>query len=131
MVLIELAALVGVMHHALEFDAVKSFTYIGKGHPVCELIFGGKVSGENWIFRNPAYVAARGMLRRLWHLAEVVWQEAQPGRAGGLAMCEVVSNALQREAADVAYRFSPDYLELFGLTSTHGCSSRNSRKRQR
>ena len=95
-----------------------------------ELIFGGKVSGENWTFRNPDYVAARGMLRRLWDRAEVVWQEAQPGRAGGLAMCEVVSNALQREAADVVHGFSPDHLELFGLTSTLGYSSRTSRKRQ-
>ena len=40
-------------------------TLIGRGHQAHDWIFGGKVSGQHLIFRNPAFVAARGVLRRL------------------------------------------------------------------
>ena len=67
------AALVGATHHALESDAI-IFTFIGRGRQVHDWIFGGKVSGQRWIFRNPAFVAARGVLRRFCDRAEVLWQ---------------------------------------------------------
>ena len=126
----ELAAVVGALHHALETDATAILC--GRRHAVLDWFFCGielEDPVEHWIFQKPAFRTALNMHCRLCDCAHVSWEGASPTLAGALTMCEVVSNALQREAVDVAEGFPHAHLDEFGLTLHEGYSRKSKHKR--